>query len=71
MCQRMLSRGRADDNLDTIKKRFQTNQNETQPVICVLEKENLVKVNYFNIYMVVINFFILNIIFNIEENRFK
>jgi adenylate kinase family enzyme len=67
----MLSRGRADDNLDTIKKRFQTNQNETQPVICVLEKENLVKVNYFNIYMVVINFFILNIIFNIEENRFK
>ena len=71
MCQRMLSRGRADDNLDTIKKRFQTNQNETQPVICVLEKENLVKENHFNIYMVVINFYILNIIFNIEENRFK
>ncbi|CAD8178010.1 unnamed protein product [Paramecium octaurelia] len=46
MEQRLLKRGetsgRADDNAETIKKRFATFMNETQPVVAAFEKKNMV-----------------------------
>ena len=46
MEERLLERGktsgRADDNIDTIKKRFETFNNETQPIVSQYEKEGIV-----------------------------
>lgn len=43
---RALSSGRADDNPESIKKRFETFQNQTQPIVEYYEKINkIVKIN--------------------------
>ena len=46
MIDRGKTSGRADDNIDTIKKRFETFTKETAPILSKYQKEGLViKVN--------------------------
>lgn len=41
--ERLLSRGRSDDNTDTIMKRFKTFENETKPVVEYYNERGLVR----------------------------
>jgi len=41
--ERAKTSGRSDDNLESLKKRFDTYQNETKPVIELFESKNLIK----------------------------
>lgn len=57
MEQRLLKRGqtsgRADDNIQSIKKRFKTHHEQTLPVIDYYDKKNkVVRVRFFLVFLV-------------------